>query len=245
MRYNIICFFTLKMLLFFGYTAAFAGEQEINPSKINFEFFYETLNPVALQSVTLYAKPSALSQKVDSVVIYTNTANSDTVTITYPWKYAKNVWMTFNYDDIIRQSNKFFFDPNRKSWQVFVNDTSVIVKPRPKFTFTEKDSFMGIILILQGAIELMLALFFYKLFKWPAWILLVVLVANLCAFPIYMLAIQPLVLSEILMVLVKFLVIFVTGRRKLGLKRILLLTLVLSFISFGFKEILLLFTKLM
>jgi hypothetical protein len=245
MGYKFIRFYQLIGFFFFSYSLIIASDQKSNPDKISFEFFYETMNPVKLQSVTLYAKSSALSQKVDSVVIHFNTAYSDTFEILYPWKYPVNVWMTFTYEDNIRQSNKFFFDPNRKSWQIFVNDTSVLVKPQPKFSFSEKDSFIWIILILQGALELILALLFYKLFRWPAWILLVVIVANLCAFPIYMLNIKPLFVSEMLMLLIKFLVIFVMSRRKLGITRILILTLVLNFISFGFKIIMLFLTKLL
>lgn len=234
----------LFLFVWFPFSFVCGAKQQQTINDLTFEFYYETLMPLKLQSATLYTLPSVLAPKRDSVIITTDAPN-DTFAIQVPWKYPVNVVLLLKYKDQERKSAKFLLDPNRKYWQVFVNDTAVTVHSQPSFSFQEKKSFTGVIVLIQGAIELLLALMFYKLFRWPSWTLLVVLVANVASFPVYLLGLTPAFLGDLLMMGIEFLVMLLISRRKLGIWRIIVLVLTLNIISFGFKEIFFLVTSVL
>jgi hypothetical protein len=238
-----------KLLILFAFTclpfsSAWGDNQRPASDDLTFEFYYETLLPLKLKSVTLYTLPSALVQKTDSVFVKTNATN-DTFSIHFPSKYPVQAFLLLNYEDMERKSSRFFLDPNRKYWQIFVNDTAAVVHTQAKFSFVEKNALTGIIILIQGAIELLLALVFYKLFRWPSWTLLVVLVANIVSYPVYMLDLHPAYMGDLLMLGIEFLTMFLISRRKLGIGRILILVITLNTISFGFKQLFLLITNVL
>lgn len=236
MKLHSYKYFILILFVCFPFTHVWGDNQQQPVNDLTFEFYYETLITMKLQSATLYTLPSALAPKVDSIAIKIDAA-TDTFALQVPWKFPVNAILLLKYEDMERKSNNFLLDPNRKYWQVFVNDTAAMVHSQPKFSFQEKRSFSGIIILLQGAIELLLALMFYKLFRWPSWTLLVVLVANVASFPVYLLGLTPDFLGDLLMIGIEFLVMLLISRRKLGIWRIIILVLTLNIISFGFKEI--------
>lgn len=236
MKRSAHIYFIFFVFVCFPFSFIWGANQQQTLNDLTFEFYYETLIPLKLQSATLYTLPSTLAPKRDSIAIKIDAAN-DTFAIQVPWIYPVNAVLVLNYEDQERKSNGFLLDPGRKYWQVFVNDTAAIVHSQPRFSFQEKKSFSGIIVLIQGAIELLLALMFYKLFRWPSWTLLVVLVANVASFPVYLLGLTPAFLGDLLMLGIEFLVMLLISRRKLGIWRIIILVLTLNLISFGFKEI--------
>jgi hypothetical protein len=244
MKLHICKYIILLLLAGFHFTRAWGNNQQQPINDLTFEFYYETLIPLKLQSATLYTLPSALAPKRDSIAIKIDAA-TDTFALQVPWKFPVNAMLLLKYEDLERKSNNFLLDPNRKYWQVFVSDTAAMVHSQPRFSFQEKGSFSGIIILIQGAIELLLALMFYKFFRWPSWTLLVVLVANVASFPVYLLGLTPDFLGDLLMIGIEFLVMLLISRRKLGIWRIIILVLTLNIISFGFKEIFFLVTSVL
>lgn len=236
MKLHFYKYLILLLIVCFPISHVCGTNQQQPINDLTFEFYYETLIPLKLQSATLYTLPSTLAPKHDSIAIKID-ATSDTFALHVPWIFPVNAVLLLKYEDMERKSNSFLLDPNRKYWQVFVNDTAAMVHSQPRFSFQEKQSFSGIIVLIQGAIELLLALMFYKIFRWPSWTLLVVLVANVASFPVYLLGLTPAYLGDLLMIVIEFLVMLLISRRKLGIWRIIILVLTLNIISFGFKEI--------
>lgn len=238
-------YYTLFILS--GFTCnAYSQSNNNDTSLLQFELFYETMQPMSLLDARLYISPEKLLGKSDSIDITINANGkfSDTLFAKYPWKFPVHAWIKLNFSNQAYTTNKFYLDPLNRTWQISISDTAAVIKTKLKSSFDDKKSLLGIILILQTILELILAVLFTRIFHWPGWAILVVLVANLATFPIYLLKIHPAILADVIMLTIKFSVIFLTGRRRLGIYRILLLVITLSLISFGFKEILILLSKL-
>jgi hypothetical protein len=246
MTCNISKYSLLLYLLIFTGFPSFADNKPEKNTLLQFELYYETLQPQTLKSATLHVSPDKLLGHTDSVKmrISANETFQDTLYLSYPWIFPVHAWVVFEYSDRQLTSNKFYLDPQREKWVVSVSDTAAIVKAKPKYSFEDKNSYMGMVLLIQIALELILASLLVRLFRWPAWVILVVLVSNLATFPIYMLKLQPAYLSDILMLFIKFLVIVLTGRKRLGIPRIIILVITLTLISFGFKQLLIVASKL-
>jgi hypothetical protein len=222
--------------------------QEKPTSEVNLKFIlqYETFKPLELKNCMLYVSPEKITGISDSLTATFSALNNfnDTIYINYPWKFPVHAFLKLYFANEIRVSNKFYLDPARKNYFVKAGDTEVIVKPQPRYSFNEKKSFLAIILVIQIALELLLAILFYKIFNWPKWIIIAVFVANLASLSVYLVKIEPLIWNEASIFLVKFLVLVLLGRRKLGFIKIFSLLIILHIISFGMKELMLLLSKL-
>jgi hypothetical protein len=214
---------------------------------LKFELIYDNFDQISLKSATLHVSPDKLLGKTDSAILYFLPKNLflDTLYLDYPWKVPVHAWIEFDFSDKTRISNKFFVDPFRGSWVININDTGAIVKAKPKISFADKESYMGMILIFQIILELVLASLLVRFFRWPAWVILVVLVSNLATYPIFQLKLQPGYLADLAMLLIKFIVIFLTGRKRLGIVRIITLVITLSLISYGFRELFIVIYKVL
>jgi hypothetical protein len=223
-----------------------AQEKQISEVTLKFILIYETFEPLKLINCMLYVSPEKLTGISDSLPATFSTLNdfNDTIYIKYPWKFPVHAYLKLHFPNRTDVSNKFYLDPARKTYFVTVGDSEVIVKPQPRYSFVEKKSFLAIILVIQIALELLLAILFYKIFNWPKWIIIAVVVANLASISVYLLKIQPMVWNEVSIFLVKFWVLFLLGRRKLGFLKILSLVIILHIISFGIKELMFLLSKL-
>lgn len=237
--------FSLYLLVFGGFII-YAGNEPIKIRPLQFELYYETLQPIRLINATVYISPDKLLGHTDSVKMKLSSDNTfqDTLYLVYPWQFPVHAHIKLNFSDHTLISNKFYLDPQREKWQIYISDTAALIKAKPKFSFEEKDSYMGMILLIQMFLELILAALIVRFFRWPAWVILVILVSNLAAYPIFLLKLTPSYLGDLLALFIKFLVIFLTGRKRLGIARIIILVVTLPLISYGIKEILILIFKL-
>jgi hypothetical protein len=238
-------FFSLYLLVFSGFIM-YAGNEPVKIKPLQFEIYYETLQPLRLINATLYISPDKLLGHTDSVKMKLSADNTfqDTLYLDFPWQFPVHARIKLNFSDRVQISNKFYLDPQHEKWQISISDTAALIKAKPKFSFEEKDSYMGMILLIQMFLELILAALIVRFFRWPAWVILVILVSNLAAYPIFLLKLNPSYLGDLLALFIKFLVIFLTGRRRLGIVRIIILVVTLPLISYGIKEILILIFKL-
>jgi hypothetical protein len=208
---------------------------------IRFFLIFETFKPLELKKAVLYYSASKGFAKKDSVVINVpnNLQFSDSFVVRPRWKYQVYLILKLSFNDKERFSNIFRYSREKPLWEVFVNDTTLRVSPKlAGDKGSGQSSLKGIALIIQAAFEMILALLISRIFGWPPLIILMVLVANIAAFPLYMLNIQNLILREILIFLVKGIVMWLVGMRKLDFYKIILTTVIVYLLGFGFKQIL-------
>lgn len=224
-----------------------ADQKTTEKKPLRFEIIYESLQPIKIERATLHISPDKLLGKTDSFPMYFSKDKLffDTLLVNYTWDFPVHAWVKLKCSDKFRISNKFFLDPLRGTWIINIADSTAKVVSKPKLSFEDKESYQGIILLLQILLELILASLLVRFFRWPAWVILVVLVSNIAAFPVFMMNLQPHFLTDIAMLFLKFLVIFLTGRKRLGIARIIILVITLSIISFGFKEIFLVISEVL
>jgi hypothetical protein len=137
-----------------------------------------------------------------------------------------------------RVSSTFQYSTQQKAWEVEVKDSTIKVQPKASDNTDSQKSLKGIVLIVQAAFEMVLALLIGRALGWPPLIIFMVLVANIAAFPIYLISIQRIIFKEILVFFVKGLVMWLVGMRKLAFYKIVILAIVLYVLSYGLKTML-------
>ncbi len=235
---RILCLFVvLVSFLQSGYASKPANNNEY----IRFFLIFETLKSLELKNAVLYYSASSEFAKRDSILVsFSNdTTFSDSIIIPTRWKYQVYLKLKLSFNDIKRISNTFQYSQNKSMWEVFVGDSAIRVLPKPLSDHgNSQSSLKGLALIIQAAFEMILALLLSRILGWPPLIILMVLVANIAAFPLYLINISGLLILESLVFLVKGTVMWLVGMRKLDFYKILLLAIIVSFLSFGIKQIL-------
>ena len=141
--------------------------------------------------------------------------------------------------DLNRLSNEFYYYPGIKYWNVMVYDSTLKIKSKKIQNFSNPDKpVIGLILVIQTAIEMIMAFLMSQLIGWSRAIWIMVLTANIASFPIYIVSFNHIWLREILVLLTKTFVMSIIGYRKINVYKIILFAIILSFVSFGLKEIL-------
>jgi len=239
---NKTYFLPFLLLIIASFPFKLSGEEKYI---IKFELRYETLQPVKIKSAQILISPDKILGKSDSLNIYWNDSALflDTLYAKYPWKFPVHARVRINLPNKKFITNKFYLDPLNKSFLLSISDTSAEIKGKPSFQIEDKKSYLGIILIIQTIIQIIITILITKIFKWPTWSVFLVIAANLASVPVYMLQIEPKYLTDIIIALIQFAILFLTGKKQLGTIKIIAMVLMLIGISFGFKQIMLLVLK--
>ena len=219
----------------------FSTSNENNDDSCQLILLHETLKPLELRKAVIYYSASRFLVRKDSLCFYYSTVSSDIDTIIFngPWKYPVYLKLNLTFTDLTRSSNIFNYDSQIKKWEVSVLDSSLIVKHKPVGDdFKRRNSLNGLVLIINTAIEMVLALIISRLFGWSHLLIFMVLAANIAAFPVYIFSIPDLVLRESTVATIKLLVMLVIGYRKIKYYKIILFSIVLITIGLGIKEFL-------
>jgi hypothetical protein len=208
---------------------------------------HETLKPLELKKAVIYFSASRFLIRKDSICINFSTANSNTDTIIFneKWKYPVYLKLNLLFSDLSRYSNTFHYDAQIRKWEVSILDSSLMVHHKPVGDdFKRRNSLNGLVLIIDTALEMLIALLISRLFGWSHLLVLMVMVANVAAFPIYLLSIPNLFLRESLVATIKLLVMLVIGYKKITYYKIILFALILMLIGLGIKEFLFLLSSI-
>ncbi|MDP4210919.1 MAG: hypothetical protein Q8928_19105 [Bacteroidota bacterium] len=195
-----------------------------------------------MERVVLYnSKTKEFYAPEDSLVLLfrKGAALPDTIGFRTSWKYPGYLKMKIKFSDRKRVSNIFQYSSGRSAWNVFVEDAELKVKPKPAGdNFRSRNSLKGVVLILQTVLEMLLALLISRIMGWPHVIVPMVLVANIAAYPIYLLGFDNILYRELSVFFIKSVVMVLVGVRKVSVYKIVALAVVLTLIGFGFKEFL-------
>ncbi|HEY4784708.1 MAG TPA: hypothetical protein VIH57_01605, partial [Bacteroidales bacterium] len=201
-----------------------------------------TNKPLTLhKSVLYFSNYKWFTRKRDSLVIVykdkygtPDSINFDTIP-----KYPVYLMLKLDYSDRTRKSNTFYFTSGKLFYDVMVGDTAVRVRPKlAGNNFSYQSSLKGVALIIEALLEMIIALMISRAFGLSRLIVLMVLAANIAAFPLYMANISSFFLRETLVFIVKAVVMILMGLRKIHVYNVLIILIALTIISFGLKELL-------
>lgn len=201
----------------------------------------ETHKPLELRKAIIYYSASRFLFQKDSLCFNFSTINSniDTIFFNGLWKYPVYLKLNLIFTDLTRSSNTFHYDAQIRKWEVSILDSSLLVKHKPvDDDFKRRNSLNGLVLIINTAIEMFLALIISRLFGWSHLLVLMVLAANIAAFPVYIFSIPDFFIRESIVAIIKLLVMLVIGYRKIKYYWILLFSAILIIIGLGIKEFL-------
>jgi len=219
----------------------YSAEQKKDNTKLVFLMFYETNKPLEIKRVVLhYSQNKWLNQKNDSLVMNSDKNQGMPDSIIYNANLTNPLYITIQIytTDKMLKSNTFYASSENVIFDVTVGDISL--KIRSKTTdnsLSSQNSIQGLALIILAILEMIIAYFISKTFGLPRQVILMVLAANIAAFPIYLLHLPSLFTGEILIFATKAIVMIIIGMRKMPKYQILLLLFVLTLISLGFKEL--------
>ena len=208
---------------------------------VKFFLILQTLKPLELNEAVLYYSPSRGNINRDSVSIkrFNDTRLSDSLVFPVKFKCPVYLKLKLSFSDANRISRTFQCAEEIQVWEVFVRDSAIRVQPKPGLdNSSSQKSLRAFVLIIQAAFEMILAFLISRALGWPPLIIFMVLVANIAAFPLYIIYMPNLLIREIADIFIKGLVMSLVGMRKLAFYKILILTVLLYILSFGLKEIL-------
>lgn len=233
---SYLCVFICQPLLISGQTYHLEPQD-----KLKFSLYYKSIKPVEIHKAIFYFSNQKHNPKKDSLVC-TYSSNDlfiDTIVIQPRWKFPVYGILKLECNDLDRKSNEFYYFPGMINWLVDINDTTLLVQSIKVQNFSNPyKPLVGLILIIQTVLEMVLAFMMSQMIGWSRAILVMVLTANIASFPIYMLTFNHIWIREIIVLLIKTFVMSVIGFRKIHLYKIVIFSIILSFISFGLKEIL-------
>ena len=221
---------------------SFSGTAENKEDSCQLLLLRETQKPLILRKATIYVSISRFMERKDSICIDFSSQNAmhDTIFFNGHWKYPVYLKLDLSFSDMKRTSNTFHYDSQIRKWEVSVMDSSMVVKHKPVGDdFKRRNSLLGLVLIINTAIEMFLALIISRLFGWSHLLVLMVLAANIAAFPVYLISIPNLFLRESIVAIIKILVMLTIGYRKIKHYKIILFACVLLMVGLGIKELLL------
>ncbi len=208
---------------------------------LKFSLNYKTIKSVEIHKAVFYFSTLKNYYKKDSLVCKFSSPDAflDTIYIKPKWNFPLYLKLKLECTDINRTSNEFYFYPGSNLFGIMVYDSTLNVKSRKEQSFSHPyKPVIGLILVIQTAIEMVMALMMTQLIGWSRTIWIMVLTANIASFPIYLVSFSHIWLREILVLLTKTFVMSVIGYRKINVYKIILFAVILSFVSFGLKEIL-------
>lgn len=217
------------------------AEPQVPSNTIYFIMAYETNKPIDLQKVTLfYSKNNLISQKTDSISITFNSLIGipDTIFFRNIQHNQGSLILKLSFKERSLISNPFYWLKDIDSYLVVINDNQLRI--HPKLTRSEdpgRNSIKGIALILQTILEMIIALLISKIFGLSRYVILMVLVANIAAFPLNLIHFSSTLLKEVLIFATKAAVMLLIGMRKMPILKILILILSITIIGLGFKEL--------
>jgi len=200
---------------------------------------YDTYKPLNLsKSVLYYSKTKWLTKEQDSVVLNSHVrfGAADTITFDTTWKYPVYLTLRLYFKDKVRTSNIFYFAATNPVYNVLVSDASLKVSQNLSNSFSTQSSLNGLALVLHAIIEMILAWLISKVFGISRRVVLMVLAANIAAFPLYMIGISSFLVRELLVFIVKAVIMILIGWRKIPVYKVLLLLAILTVVGMGFKE---------
>lgn len=205
----------------------------------------ETHKAIELKKVFIYFSASPLMVRSDSIYYdYSKIHfNEDTVFFNREWSYPVYMKLRFVFSDYARISNTFHYDDQIKKWEVSVLDSSLSVKHKPvDDNFKLRNSLNGLVLIINAACEMFIALIISRLFGWSHLLVLMVLAANIAVFPVYIFPISNLYYRELIVAIVKLLVMLAIGYRRIKYYKIVIFAIILIFIGLGIRGLLFFFS---
>ena len=238
-KYNIL----LLLIIFLLLSNITIGQNKLSqvPVKLKFSINYKSINPIEIHKAIFYYSTLKNYKKKDSIICTISSPENllDTIYLETKWNFPLYIQLKLECTDFHRYSNQFYYYPGNKLWNITVYDSTIIVKSKKEVTFSNPyKPVIGFILVIQTAIELIMALMMSQLIGWPKTIWVMVLTANIASFPIYIVSFSHIWLREILVLLTKTFVMSVIGYRKINFYKIIIFAVILSFVSFGLKEIL-------
>jgi hypothetical protein len=230
----------LFVILLSLFQSGYSRTKNNDKNYVKFLLIYQTVKPLELKRAVLYYSISRGLTKPDSLSIsFTDeTKYADSLIFVPSWKYPVILRLKLFFNDMPRISSTFQYSTQQKAWEVEVKDSTIKVQPKASDNTDSQKSLKGIVLIVQAAFEMVLALLIGRALGWPPLIIFMVLVANIAAFPIYLISIQRIIFKEILVFFVKGLVMWLVGMRKLAFYKIVILAIVLYVLSYGLKTML-------
>jgi hypothetical protein len=212
-----------------------------NPSEgIEFLMVYETYKPLDIRkSVLYYSKSKWLHQEEDSLVIdLKKPGTPDSIGYDTIWQHPIYMKLRLYFNGRFIESQPFSSSSTPAYYDTFVGDSTLKVRPKLSGNnFESNSSLKALVLVLQAVFEMIIAFFIARVFDVPRLLILMVLVANIAAYPLYLFNLS-LLNRELLVFLVKAVVMSLIGIRKIKLFKILILVATLTIISLGMKEIL-------
>ena len=235
--------FIIILFLFIHYSVlnCYSTVQKENKKGVIFLMVYETNKSQNLKKSALYYSNNKwFTQKQDSLVMNFPGNFSTPDSLCYETRWSNPVYLTLKlyYTDRVLKSNTFYFSSGKDFYEVSVRDSTLKISPKPAGNnLSGQNSIQGLALIIQAILEMIIALMISKAFRLPHQIILMVLAANIAAFPLYMLNFPGIFLQETCVFITKFTIMTLIGLRKMPKYQILILALVLTLVGFGFKEL--------
>lgn len=208
--------------------------------EITFLMVYETHKPLDIDRCVLFSSNNKLlSQKEDSMVLTFKQRNSpDSIRFDTVWQHPVYLKLKLISNGQVFESQIFSNSGSQLYYDAFVNDSTIRVRPKLSGNnFDSNSSFKALILVLQAIFEMLIAFLISRVFGVPRMFVLMVLVANIAAYPLYLFNIGVLN-RELLVFLVKTGVMSLIGMKKIKIYKILVFSTILAVIGIGIKEIL-------
>jgi len=238
-RFNNVLF-TILMVNIFNLFASYKPHSA-SQEGIKFLMVYETHKPLDIhRSVLYYSNSKWLSQKEDSLVINFNKPGSpDSINYDTTWNHPVYLKLKLYFNNQCIESQTFSSSSSTTTYyDAFARDSTLIIRSKLSGNnFDSNSSLKVIVLILQAIFEMLIAFLIASVFGVSRLLVLMVLVANIAAYPLYLFDLS-LLNRELLVFLVKAFVMSLIGIRKIKIYKILLLVVTLTIISLGIKEIL-------
>jgi len=215
---------------------------------LTFSIHYESIKPIEVHKAILYYSALKNKPKKDSLVVNIGISDqlTDTIVVKTKWKFPLFVKLKLECTDINLKSNEFYYYPGIKQWSVLVSDTSLKVQSKRVQNFSNPyKPLVGIVLLIQSVVEMILALIMSQMIGWSRTIWVMVLTANIASFPIYLIGFSHIWMRELVVLASKAFVMSVIGYRKIKFYKIVIFAVILSIVSFGFKEILFIIMRIL
>lgn len=213
---------------------------ETRHGRIVLLMIYETNKSLDInRAVLYYSRNEWLKMKHDSLVIdFQNPGAPDTILYQMKWDHPVFLKLKLKAGHQQFESQVFSNSGRTGYYDVHVSDTSLLINPKlSSGNYERNSSLKALVLVLEAIFEMFIAFLIVRGFGISSLLILMVLVANVAAYPLYLFNISILN-REILIFLVKVVVMSLVGLRKIKVYQILIIVSVLSLISLGIKEFL-------
>lgn len=228
-------------IIYYSAANCFAQEQKKDTRGVVFYMIYDSNKPFNLQRMVLsYSTSKWIKQKYDSLVINQreNSKTPDSIVFHTGFAGPEYVTLKLYLKDKAIKSNTVYVSSGNALFEATLNDNDLKVKPKlSDGGLLNQNSLQGLALILQAILEIFIAWIILKAFGLPRQVILMVLTANIAAFPLYLLHLPNVLATEAIVFITKAAIMIVIGLRKMPVYRIIALLIALTIIGLGFKEL--------